>query len=167
MKTEWEGNRQVPFEYDMDTPAIARGEQLFKTLQCASCHPQLKTGNKHPVAELRNQTIHPYSDFLVHDMGPGLADELTEGRAGPSFWRTQPLWGLGLLPYTQETAGEMAGPNIRHGEVSRARYLHDGRARTLTEAILWHEGEAANSRSQFEGLSATERRDLLAFLRSL
>lgn len=168
VKTEWEGNRRVPYEYEMDTSAIARGEQVFKNIQCSSCHaPEMKTGTKHPVAELRNQTIRPYSDFLVHDMGPGLADALTEGTAGPSFWRTQPLWGLGLLPYTQETAQEMADPNIRHGEVSRARYLHDGRARSLTEAILWHDGEAANSRTQFEGLSGAERRDLLAFLRSL
>ncbi|HBF09162.1 MAG TPA: hypothetical protein DDW29_12965, partial [Gammaproteobacteria bacterium] len=76
-------------------------------------------------------------------------------------------WGLGLLAYTQETAEEMAGPNIKHGELTRARYLHDGRAKTITEAILWHGGEAEASRTQFEGLTESDREDLLAFLRSL
>jgi CxxC motif-containing protein (DUF1111 family) len=166
--TEWEGNRRVPFEYDINTQAIAKGEQLFKQLNCSGCHTtEMTTGNNHVVAELRNQKIRPYSDFLLHDMGPDLADGITEGKAEPTMWRTQPLWGLGLLAYTQETKEEMAGPNIKHGEVSRARYLHDGRAQTITEAILWHGGEATASRAQFEALTVGERGDLLAFLNSL
>src|SRR5690606_22370852 len=131
-------------------------------LNCSGCHTtEMTTGNNHVVAELRNQKIRPYSDFLLHDMGPDLADGITEGKAEPTMWRTQPLWGLGLLAYTQETKEEMAGPNIKHGEVSRARYLHDGRAQTITEAILWHGGEATASRSQFEALTVGERGDLL------
>lgn len=166
--TEWEGNRRIPFEYDIDTQAIANGEQLFKQLNCVGCHTtEITTGSNHAFAELRNQTIRPYSDFLLHDMGADLADDITEGEAQPTMWRTQPLWGLGLLAYTQETKDEMAGPNIKHDELSRARYLHDGRALTITQAILWHGGEATNSRSQFEALNKDEREDLLAFLNSL
>ncbi|MBK84356.1 MAG: di-heme oxidoredictase family protein [Pseudomonadota bacterium] len=168
VETVWEGNRRVPFEHEMDTAAIARGEALFSQMNCASCHtPSMTTGENHPMQELRNQDIRPYSDFLLHDMGPALADGIVENEAEGSMWRTQPLWGLGLLAYTQETAEEMAGPNIKHGELTRARYLHDGRAKTITEAILWHGGEAEASRTQFEGLTESDREDLLAFLRSL
>ncbi|RZL89400.1 MAG: hypothetical protein EOP82_19990 [Variovorax sp.] len=113
-----------------------------------------ETGAKHPFAELRNQTIRPYSNLLLHDMGPGLADTLDESRATASMWRTAPLWGLGSLKYAQ-------------GSEQKARYLHDGRARTLMEAILWHGGEAAASRGKFEALSKEERAGVLAFLNSL
>lgn len=149
-----------PEETSIDPAKIARGAQLFTQAACSACHvPQLKTGNNHPFQELRNQTIHPYTDLLLHDMGPDLADTLTEGQAGPSMWRTSPLWGLGSLKYVQAQTGA-ADPKA-------VRYLHDGRARTLAEAIAWHAGEASASRARFEALSATDRDALVTFLDSL
>ena len=140
--------------------AIARGSQLFAQASCTSCHTaELKTGNTHPFQELRNQTIHPYTDLLLHDMGPEMADSLTEGQASPSMWRTQPLWGLGSLKYVQKETG-FADPQS-------VRYLHDGRARTLMEAIAWHGGEASASRAKLEALSKEDRAAVLAFLESL
>jgi CxxC motif-containing protein (DUF1111 family) len=140
--------------------AISRGGQLFAQSGCTVCHvAELKTGPNHPFYELRNQTIRPYSDLLLHDMGPELADTMTEGQAGPSMWRTQPLWGLGSLKYVQKGTGA--------GDPSTVRYLHDGRARTLVEAIGWHGGEAAGSRAKFEALSKADRDALVAFLESL
>jgi CxxC motif-containing protein (DUF1111 family) len=150
----------VPALHRVDPAQIANGSKLFAEMNCSACHrPQLKTGNTHPLAELRNQVIHPYTDLLLHDMGPGLADTLPEGQAKPSMWRTQPLWGLGYLPYVQ--AGTVKG------SAQSVRYLHDGRARTLLEAIEWHDGEAQKSRLAFEALSTQDRADLLAFLNSL
>jgi len=149
-----EGIRVSP-EHDMDPALIERGSQLFATAQCVACHvAKMKTGKNHPFAELRDQTIHPYTDLLLHDMGPGLADSLTESQGKPRLWRTSPLWGLGSLKYVQ-------------GGVTSVRYLHDGRARTLMEAIGWHEGEAAGSRQRFEALGKDERAAVLAFLESL
>ncbi len=134
-----------------DTNAL-HGEQLFASANCVSCHtPTIVTSSYHPMAELRNQTIHPYTDLLLHDMGPGLADNLGEGNAAGSQWRTSPLWGIGL------TAG------VSGGEA----YLHDGRARSLAEAILWHDGEAAASKEAFRTMSASDRAALIAFLTSL
>ena len=159
---------RVSAEHDVDPVRIANGARLFGQAGCTACHvAQMKTGNAHPFAELRNQVIHPYTDLLLHDMGAGLADTLTEGHAQPAMWRTQPLWGIGSLPYVQETAGEINGPDLPHGAVSNARYLHDGRARTLTEAILWHDGEARAARLGFEALASTQRADVLLFLGSL
>ena len=150
----------VPALHRIDPAQIADGGKVFAQLNCSACHrPELKTGNTHPLAELRNQVIHPYTDLLLHDMGPGLADTLPEGQAKPSMWRTQPLWGLGYLPYVQ--AGTV------QGSAASVRYLHDGRARTLLEAIEWHDGEAQRSRLAFEALSTQDRADLLAFLSSL
>jgi CxxC motif-containing protein (DUF1111 family) len=115
------------------------------------------------MAEVRNQTIHPYTDMLLHDMGPGLADSFTEGQATGSMWRTSPLWGIG---YTSYVSGDYPyGP--RHGKGVPVGYLHDSRARTLTEAILWHGGEATAAKQRFQALSATDRAALLAFLGSL
>ena len=146
---------RVPPEHDVDPARIEQGRILFAQARCVACHtPQMKTGKKHRFAELRDQTIHPYSDLLLHDMGAGLADTLTEGEAGPSMWRTPPLWGMGSLKYVQ-------------GGAQNVRYLHDGRARTLMEAIAWHGGEATASRAKFEALSKPEREALLAFLESL
>jgi CxxC motif-containing protein (DUF1111 family) len=134
-----------------DTQAL-QGEQLFVSANCVQCHtPTLQTSPYHPFAELRNQTIHPYTDLLLHDMGPGLADNMGEGNATGSEWRTSPLWSIGL------TAG------ISGGEA----YLHDGRARTLEEAILWHGGEAEASEEVFRNMSASDRAALIAFLKSL
>ena len=134
-----------------DTQAL-HGEQLFASANCVQCHtPTLQTGSYHPFSELRNQTIHPFTDMLLHDMGPGLADSLGEGNATGAEWRTAPLWSIGL------TVG------VSGGEA----YLHDGRARTLAEAILWHDGEAAASKEAFRTMSAADRAALIAFLKSL
>lgn len=146
---------RVSPEHDVNPATIERGRALFAQARCTACHvPELKTGNTHPFAELRGQTIRPYTDLLLHDMGAGLADGVAEGRASGNRWRTPPLWGLGSLPDVQ-------------GGAANVRYLHDGRARTLTEAILWHGGEADDSRTRFENLSRADRQALLTFLNSL
>ena len=133
-------------------PVTDRGETLFASVGCASCHtPTVQTSEYHPHAELRDQTIHPYTDLLLHDMGPGLADTLPEGNATGSEWRTPPLWGIGL---TRGVSG---------GEA----FLHDGRARSLEEAIRWHGGEADASRQAFDALPNEDREALVAFLKSL
>ena len=137
---------------DLTNSAALQGEALFASANCTQCHtPTLQTSPYEPMAELRNQTIHPYTDLLLHDMGPGLADNLGEGNATGSQWRTAPLWSIGL------TAG------VSGGEA----YLHDGRARSLEEAILWHDGEAAPSKEVFRTMSASDRAALIAFLKSL
>jgi CxxC motif-containing protein (DUF1111 family) len=137
---------------DLTNPQALRGEQVFASSQCVKCHtPDMTTGPHHPMAELRNQTIHPYTDLLLHDMGPGLADNMGEGGASGSEWRTPPLWGIGL------SAG------VSGGEA----YLHDGRARTLEEAILWHGGEAEASKEAFRTLPVADRAALIKFLKSL
>ena len=108
------------------TTQVQEGEQLFRSLGCASCHlPTLRTGEVADVDALSEQTIHPYTDLLLHDMGPGLADGRPDNLASGSEWRTPPLWGIGL----QSTVS------------GHTRFLHDGRARNLEEAILWHGGE--------------------------
>lgn len=142
-------------EHRVDTRQVAAGGKLFEAMRCVACHTSsMKTGSNHLFAELRDQTIRPFTDLLLHDMGPGLADNHAEGQATGSMWRTAPLWGIG---YTEKVMG-------KGGKVG---YLHDGRARTLTEAILWHDGEAARARNRFEKLATAEREALLAFLRSL
>ncbi len=142
----------VPARRELTNSQALRGETLFQNIGCASCHKQtLTTSAYHPHAELRSQTIHPYTDLLLHDMGSGLADNLPEGNASGAEWRTPPLWGIGL------TAG------VSGGEA----YLHDGRARNLTEAILWHGGEAQASRNAFANLSSADRAALIKFLQTL
>lgn len=137
---------------DLTNAQALQGEQLFTTAQCVKCHtPTLTTSPYHPMTELRNQTIHPYSDLLLHDMGPGLADNMGEGNATGSEWRTPPLWSIGLTAAVSE------------GEA----YLHDGRARSLEEAILWHGGEAETAKEAFRTMSAAERAALIKFLKSL
>lgn len=137
---------------DLTNAQALQGEQLFTTAQCVKCHtPTLATSPYHPMTELRNQTIHPFTDLLLHDMGPGLADNMSEGNATGAEWRTAPLWNIGL------TAG------VSGGEA----YLHDGRARSLEEAILWHGGEAEASREAFRTMTAAERAALIKFLKSL
>lgn len=142
-------------ELKVDAQQVTAGAKLFQGMRCAACHTvEMKTGSGHLFAELRNQTIRPYTDLLLHDMGPGLADKFVEGQAQGAMWRTAPLWGIG---YTEKVLGKEG----------KAGYLHDGRARSLTEAILWHGGEGTRSRQRFEALSKTERESLLAFLKSL
>jgi CxxC motif-containing protein (DUF1111 family) len=142
-------------ELNVNPTQVAAGAKLFQGMRCVACHTaEMKTGPGHLLAELRNQTIRPYSDLLLHDMGTGLADNLVEGQAKGNMWRTAPLWGIG---YTEK----VMGANAKIG------YLHDGRARNLGEAILWHDGEGAASRKRYEALSKTDRDALLAFLKSL
>jgi CxxC motif-containing protein (DUF1111 family) len=142
-------------ELNVNPAQVSAGAKVFQGMRCAACHTaEMKTGNGHLFAELRNQTIRPYSDLLLHDMGTGLADKLIEGQAKGNMWRTAPLWGLG---YTEKVMGANA----------KVGYLHDGRARNLTEAIMWHEGESAASRQRFEKLTKTDRDALLTFLKSL
>ncbi len=127
------------------------GEELFSEIGCASCHsPQLVTGDSE-IAQLSEQTIRPYTDLLLHDMGDGLADNRPDGDATGTEWRTAPLWGIGLVDEVND----------------HTRFLHDGRARDLTEAILWHDGEAAAAQKLFRELTAVERRQLVTFLESL
>jgi CxxC motif-containing protein (DUF1111 family) len=142
-------------EHRVDPVQVGAGAKLFQGMRCTACHTaEMKTGSGHLFAELRSQTIHPYSDLLLHDMGDGLADKFAEGQATGAMWRTAPLWGIG---YTDKVMGNAA----------RVGYLHDGRARTLPEAILWHGGEATQARVRFENLSKADRDALLAFLKSL
>ncbi|MGC1306116.1 MAG: di-heme oxidoredictase family protein [Phormidesmis sp.] len=141
----------VPARTQLDDPVVQRGEKLFADANCAACHiSSIKTGPA-TVKVLTNQTIQPYTDLLLHDMGESLADNRPDFEATGQEWRTTPLWGLGLtqtiLPY--------------------AGYLHDGRARTVEEAILWHGGEAEGAKQAFMKLEKTGRQAMLKFLNSL
>ena len=137
---------------DLNDATALQGETLFNSAGCNACHVDtFQTSPYHPHAELRNQTIHPYTDLLLHDMGPGLASTLIEGSAGGSEWRTAPLWNIGL------TAGVSGGEG----------YLHDGRARTLHEAIMWHGGEAQASQQAYDAMTPAEQAAMIKFLESL
>jgi len=134
------------------TPQSKLGEALFRKFQCSACHIEtLSTGTQSSRAYLRNQRMHAYTDLLLHDMGSGLSDNRPDFQATGSEWRTAPLWGLGLVPVVND-----------HSE-----YLHDGRARGLAEAILWHGGEANRSKEQFRTASKAQRDALLAFLQGI
>jgi CxxC motif-containing protein (DUF1111 family) len=140
----------VPAAAPRDDEAM-RGRTLFRELGCASCHvPTLDTG-EHVIPELANQQIHPYTDLLLHDVGDRLTDARPDYLAEGVEWRTPPLWGIGLA--------QIVNPG--------ATFMHDGRARTLAEAILWHGGEAMAVREAFRMASRADREALLAFLRTL
>jgi CxxC motif-containing protein (DUF1111 family) len=142
----------VPARRNLDDAQVRRGEALFALAGCDGCHsPTLQTGDYAALPALSHQTIHPYTDLLLHDMGEGLADGRPDFRAGPRDWRTAPLWGFGL---SQTVNGNDS-------------LLHDGRARNVTEAILWHGGEAQPSREAFRMMPKADREALFAFLRSL
>ncbi len=142
----------VPAMRSVDDPRVRQGAELFVQTGCAACHtPRHVTGNDHPVEPLRNQTIFPFTDLLLHDMGEGLADGRPDGLATGREWRTPPLWGIGLV-------------SVVNGHTM---FLHDGRARSIEEAILWHGGEGQASRDNFMVLTRDEREALLQFLRSL
>ena len=142
----------VPARRNVKDPTNLQGEALFNQLKCGSCHrPTIQTGVDIAMPALSNQRIHPYTDLLLHDMGPGLADNRPDFMATGQEWRTMPLWGIGLFERTN---------GIPY-------FLHDGRARSIEEAILWHDGEAAKSKHQFMQLSRTDRNKLIAFLKSL
>ncbi len=141
----------VPARRDVNDPQIRQGAALFAQAQCSACHtPQLRTGEA-AVPQLAHQDIQPFTDLLLHDMGEELADGRPDFEASGREWRTAPLWGIGLV----ETV------NRHH------TFLHDGRARNLEEAILWHGGEAEAARGRFMRMSAQERTALLEFLSSL
>lgn len=143
---------KAPIQRNQNDPAVQRGSLIFNQINCAGCHkPILKTGSS-PVAALSNTEFHPYTDLLLHDMGPGLDDGYTEGSAKTYEWRTPPLWGLGL------------STNSQGGQY---HLLHDGRAKSIEEAIQLHGGEATASRNKFMQLSGNEKNDLLKFLKSL
>ena len=149
----WTQTLAVPARRNVHDPLFKRGEQLFVEAKCAVCHvPELKTADSHPsVKRLANQTFRAYTDLLLHDMGEGLADGRPEFRAGPRDWRTAPLWGLGL---SKTVNGSTA-------------MLHDGRARNVPEAILWHGGEAQVSSDAFKSMPKADRDALVKFVESL
>ena len=142
----------VPAQRNHRDAEVIRGERVFNEAGCASCHIATHETGIHPtIPALSRQTIHPFTDLLLHDMGDGLADGRPDFQATGREWRTPPLWGIGLF----ETVNK------------HTLYLHDGRARNLSEAILWHGGEAETSREAFRNLPADEREAMLAFLMSL
>jgi CxxC motif-containing protein (DUF1111 family) len=145
-------NLAVPARRGADDPDVLRGKEVFYEAGCTSCHtPKFVTHRLDDQPAQSFQLIWPYTDMLLHDMGPGLADNRPEGRATGTEWRTAPLWGIGL---TKLVSGHDT-------------YLHDGRAQTLMEAILWHGGEAQAARDEVIRLSKPDRDALITFLESL
>jgi CxxC motif-containing protein (DUF1111 family) len=145
-------NLAVPARRDVDDDTVLAGKRAFYETGCISCHtPKYVTVTLADLPELSHQLIWPYTDLLLHDMGPGLADHRPEGQADGAEWRTPPLWGIGL---TQAVSGH-------------SQFLHDGRARSLTEAILWHGSEAQDARDRFAAMPREEREALITFLESL
>lgn len=145
-------NLAVPARRGVNDEQVLAGKNLFFQAGCQSCHtPKYTTAANAAEPELANQVIRPYSDLLLHDMGDGLADHRSEFQASGRDWRTPPLWGIGL---TQAVSGH-------------TQFLHDGRARNLLEAVLWHGGEAQQAQQQVLSFNAEQRAALLAFLNSL
>jgi CxxC motif-containing protein (DUF1111 family) len=158
----------VPPRRDLKNPSVVRGEALFAQLGCANCHaPNQHTGNTSPFLEMRDQVIHPYTDLLVHDMGPDLADNSQgEYAASPSMWRTPPLWAIGLCD--EVAAGFQKDQTLNPApDLGPCHYLHDGRAAKLLDAVLWHGGEASAVKDRVLALPAADRDALVAFLKSL
>ncbi|OXA99137.1 thiol oxidoreductase [Flavobacterium oncorhynchi] len=142
----------VPARRNYTEQNVLKGKKKFETIGCVSCHiPKMQTGNNHSIAALRNQTIRPYTDLLLHDMGTDLADNTPDFEATGKEWRTQPLWGIGLIKTVN----------------NHTNLMHDGRAKSVTEAILWHGGEAKSAKDKFKKLTALERSELLEFINSL
>ena len=154
---------------DLKNAQVMQGESLFSSLGCVNCHsPNQHTGNTSPFLEMRDQVIHPYSDLLLHDMGPELTDTTGQAEfvAQPNEWRTPPLWGIGLCDEValgfQKDVTLNPAPNL-----GPCHYLHDGRAAKLIDAVLWHGGEAQSVRDKVVALPAADRDALVAFLKSL
>lgn len=142
----------VPARRNLDDPSVKQGAKLFASAGCAACHrPTFKTGTVPDAPWLSNQVIHPFTDMLLHDMGPELADGRDDFLATGNEWRTPPLWGMGL----------------QRAVNGHTRYLHDGRARNASEAILWHGGEGQAARDAYLRMTRAEREALLKFLDSL
>ena len=145
-------NLAVPERRNIDDPQVLRGKEIFYSLNCTGCHhPKFVTNRLKDQPEQSFQLIWPYSDLLLHDMGEGLADNRPEGRASGQEWRTPPLWGIGL---TEQVSGH-------------SYFLHDGRARSLLEAVLWHGGEAEAQKDAVIALPTEDRNALISFLESL
>jgi len=143
---------KAPIPRNQGDNEVLQGKELFEQLNCVACHKsQLKTGYS-PISVLSYKTFAPYTDLLLHDMGPALDDHYTEGSAKTSEWRTAPLWGLGLSKSSQG---------------GQYYLLHDGRAHTIEEAILYHGGEATASKNAYQALSGSARKSLIKFLESL
>jgi CxxC motif-containing protein (DUF1111 family) len=143
---------KAPPRRNANDPDVVAGENLFNKIGCSSCHVTTFTTATSDISALSNKTFHPYSDFLLHDMGPLLDDGYPEGSAAGFEWRTPPLWGLGLAKDSQ--GGEMF-------------LLHDGRAKGFEQAISFHGGEAESRRTAFNALSQTEKDQIIKFLGSL
>ena len=142
----------VPARPDARDPQVLAGKRVFHAAQCASCHvPRHETGELADYPELSGQTIYPYTDLLIHDMGEGLADGRPDFEADGREWRTPPLWGIGRVKTVN----------------GHTNFLHDGRARDLMEAVLWHGGEADAAKARVLGLSKNDREALIRFLESL
>lgn len=142
----------VPGRRNATDATVMQGKQIFINTGCAKCHiPDMRTKVDVAFPQISNQLIHPYTDLLLHDMGDGLADNRPDFKANGNEWRTPPLWGIGL---TQKVNGH-------------TNFLHDGRARSLLEAVMWHGGEAENAKNKVMILSAGERNALIKFLESL
>ncbi|MCB1487545.1 MAG: thiol oxidoreductase [Bauldia sp.] len=150
--TFYSRNLGVPPRRDIDDPQVLHGKELFYEFGCVSCHtPKYVTSRDAPQPEHRFQLIWPYTDLLLHDMGEGLSDGRPVGDATGSEWRTAPLWGIGL---TETVSGHTL-------------FLHDGRARNLLEAVLWHGGEAEAARDAVVAATPDDRAALIRFLESL
>ena len=148
----WLQGLAVPARREVNDPEVRRGAELFAKAQCAVCHvPDLKTGQFPKLPQLSDQVFHAYTDMLLHDMGDGLADGRPDFEAGARDWRTPPLWGLGL---SQTVSASTA-------------MLHDGRARNVSEAILWHGGEAEGSRELFRNMRKRDRDALVKFVEAI
>ena len=150
--TFYSRNLGVPARREVNDPQVLRGKEVFYATGCTSCHqPSFVTHRLEDQPEQSFQLIWPYTDMLLHDMGPGLADNRPEARATGTEWRTPPLWGIGL---TKQVSGH-------------THFLHDGRARSLLEAILWHGGEAEPKRDAVVDMTPEDRAALIRFLESL
>lgn len=142
----------VPAGRSLDAPDVIKGYKIFEQINCSACHtPSFTTGVLEGVPEVSLQKIFPYTDMLLHDLGDGLADNRSEFEANGKEWKTRPLWGIGLT-------------SVVNGHTN---FLHDGRARNITEAILWHGGEAEQARNDFMELKKEEREALLLFINSI
>jgi len=143
---------KTPYQRDEDNTIVKQGKQLFNQISCTKCHvPELKTSTS-SITALSNKKFYPYTDLLLHDMGPALDDGYTEGSAKTYEWRTPPLWGLGLSTKSQG---------------GRYFLMHDGRAKSIEEAIQLHDGEATNSKNKFIQLSSGDKTAVITFLKSL
>lgn len=152
LATYYSQSLAVPAPRQWEQSDVAAGRKLFESIGCGKCHvPAQRTGAAPDRPFLADQSIYPYTDLLLHDMGEDLADHRPEFAATGREWRTPPLWGIGLTPLVN----------------GHSNYLHDGRARSLLEAVLWHGGEAEAQRKKVEALSEEERGQLIRFLEAL